>query len=280
MYKNNMENYLNNRFDLKEWPQFIDELPVWSAPFGLKLLDCIEYKPNITAVDIGFGNGFPLIEIAMRLGNNSTIYGIEIWKEAVKRTNEKINYYGITNIKIIESNVESIPLESNSVDLITSNNCINNVENINKALMECSRILNKNGQFVQTMNLEKSMLEFYNIMEHTLLELNLNIEIELMYKHIEHKRPSIDKIIKPMKNNFIIKDVEYDQFNYKFANGTAMLNHYFIRLGFMDSWIKILPKNNIENIFKTIETKLNKQAEMFGGIKLSIPFVLINAIKK
>ena len=81
------------------------------------------------------------------------------------------------------------------------------------------------------------------------------------------------------KHGFTIKDLEHDQFNYKFSTGTAMLNHYFIRLAFMDSWIKILPENRLEQIFDTIETQLNEQANKLGGIKLTIPFVLINAIK-
>jgi SAM-dependent methyltransferase len=154
------------------------------------------------------------------------------------------------------------------------------VENRGKALAECSRILKPNGQFIQTMNLEKSMFEFYNIMEKTLLELNLKTETALMREHIEHKRPSIDVILKIMGNDFIINDIEYDQFEYKFTDGTAMLNHYFIQLAFMDSWIKILPKDRVEEIFKEIEIKLNEQAKTFGMIKLSIPFVLINGIKK
>jgi ubiquinone/menaquinone biosynthesis C-methylase UbiE len=274
-----MENYLENTYDLKNWPHFIDELPLWSAAFGLKLLNYIDYKHNIKAIDIGFGTGFPLIEIAMRLGNDSIVYGLDSWKECIEEAKEKISYYGIKNIKIIEGMVEKIPLEDTSVDLITSNNCINNVENIEKALSECSRILKNDGQFIQTMNLGKSMFEFYNIMEQTLIELKLNTEIKSMYKHIEQKRPSIDKILKIMENDFIIKDIEYDQFNYKFTNGTAMLNHYFIKLAFMDSWKKILPKDKVGEIFKTIEIKLNKQAEESGNLKLSIPFVLINAIK-
>jgi hypothetical protein len=114
----------------------------------------------------------------------------------------------------------------------------------------------------------------------TLLESNLKHEIGLMYKHIEKKRPSIDKIIETMKQNFIIKDIEYDKFNYKFSNGTAMLNHYFIKFAFMKSWKEILLQNKVEEIFKTIEIKLNNYAELFCGIKLSIPFVLINSIKR
>jgi len=261
-------------------PKMFDELPLWSAPFGLKLLDSVDYKPNITALDLGFGTGFPLLEIAMRLGNNSTVYGIENWKETFETVKGKINYYGIRNVKLIESNIESIPLDNNSVNLITSNNCINNVQSIDKVLAECSRILKRNGQFVQTMNLDKTMFEFYNIMEHTLLELNMRKEVELMYSHIEQKRPSVDKIIKPMRNDFTIKEIEYDQFDYKFTNGTAMLNHHFIKVAFMEKCVKLLPEGRVEEIFKIIETKLNKQAEAFGGIKLSIPFVLISSVKK
>ncbi|MFA6599265.1 MAG: hypothetical protein WCS69_16200, partial [Ignavibacteriaceae bacterium] len=82
------------------------------------------------------------------------------------------------------------------------------------------------------------------------------------------------------KHGFLIKDLEHDQFNYKFADGTAMLNHYFIRLAFMESWVKILPKNKVEQIFDTIELHLNEQASVLGSIKLSIPFVLINAKKR
>jgi 16S rRNA G527 N7-methylase RsmG len=52
--------------------EVIDELPIWSVPFGLKLLDVVDYKPTISAIDIGFGTGFPLIELAMRFGNTST----------------------------------------------------------------------------------------------------------------------------------------------------------------------------------------------------------------
>jgi ubiquinone/menaquinone biosynthesis C-methylase UbiE len=273
-----MKNYLNNRFDPVKVVNGFDELPVWSAPFGLKLLDAVEYKPNIAALDIGFGAGFPLTELAMRLGNNSVVYGIDPWKEVVERARVKIDCYGITNIKIIEGVAESIPLADRSVGLITSNNGINNVTDMDKALSECARILEPGGQFVQTMNLEQSMFEFYGQMEHVLKEMSLYGEIEQMYAHIAHKRPSIGKMKTLLhKYGFMIKRLEYDQFNYRFADGTAMLNHYFIRLAFMDSWISLLPADKFEEIFDRIETRLNEYAYRYGGLKLSIPFVLIDA---
>ena len=276
-----MKKYLSNDFDFKGYADVADECSIWSAPFGLKLLDFIDYKKNITAIDIGFGTGFPLTEIALRLGESSTVYGIDPWTDAIVRANKKIEYYRINNIKIVEGVAESIPLGDNSVDLIVSNNGINNTTDINKVIAECSRIIKSGGQFIQTFNLDKSMFEFYGELEKVLYDLNMNTEIGLMRQHIYDKRRPLDEMISMIQNNgFIIRDLEHDQFNYKFSNGTAMLNHYFIRLAFMDSWIKILPENKQEQIFDTIEMRLNEKAKMLGGIKLTIPFVLINATKK
>lgn len=276
-----MKKYLINDFDFTKYAEAADELPLWSAPFGLKLLDYINYKAGITVLDIGFGTGFPLTEIASRLGGSSVVYGIDPWKEAIKRANKKIDYFGLKNVRIIEGTAESLPISDGTIDLITSNNCINNVSDAEKALSECSRVLKQGGQFVHTMNTDLSMIELYTQLSQVLSELNMNKEIDLMHKHISLKRPPIDRVISMIqKNGLVIKDLVHDQFNYKFADGTALLNHYFIRLAFMDSWIKLLPPDKIEQIFNEIELRLNENSRLFGCVKLSIPFVLINAIKQ
>lgn len=276
-----MKNYLNTDFDFVKYIDVADELSVWSAPFGLKLLEHINYKTNISALDIGFGLGFPLTEIALRLGSSSTVYGIDPWKETFERVNKKIDYYQLKNVKLIEGVAESIPLKDCSIDLITGNNGINNVSDIDKVLSECARIMKQGGQFVQTMNTDLTMIEFYNQLENVLRELNMLNEIDLMRQHISKKRPAVDGFIKKMEaKGFEIKDIKHNQFSYRFADGTAMFNHYFIRLAFMSSWKKLLPANKVEQIFDTIELRLNEQAALQGGISLSIPFVLINAVKR
>jgi hypothetical protein len=71
-----LKNYLSHTVDPDD-PEFvsiIDELPLWSAPFGLKLLDIINLKHSMKVLDIGCGLGFPLIEIAQRLGETSEIW--------------------------------------------------------------------------------------------------------------------------------------------------------------------------------------------------------------
>lgn len=276
-----MKDYLKNDYDLTQYVEVADESPIWSATFGLKLLDSIEYKKNLTVLDIGFGTGFPLTELALRLGESSVVYGIDPWKDTFERVNKKIKFFDIKNIKIIEGFAEFIPLEDNTIDLITSNNGINNVKDIDKVLLECSRIIKTGGQFIQTLNTDLTMIEFYNVMEYVLSEMQMDKEIRKMHEHISLKRPSIEGYISKIKNHgFSVTNLIHDKFSYKFADGTAMLNHYFIRLAFMDSWIKLLQPDKVEIIFDMIEERLNEQAKNNGGIKLSIPYVLINTIKK
>ena len=54
-----------------------DELPLWSAPFGLALLEAVALRPGITVLDVGFGTGFPALELAERLGPAGRVIGVD-----------------------------------------------------------------------------------------------------------------------------------------------------------------------------------------------------------
>ena len=131
-----MTQYLKTdwNYNSEKLVEVFDELPLWAAPFGLKLLDGIRYKKGIQAVDVGFGVGFALIEIAMRLGQDSKVYGIDTWEAAVDRAEKKIDFYGLRNIEIIRGVAENMPLNDNSIDLIVSNNGLNNVADLDNII--------------------------------------------------------------------------------------------------------------------------------------------------
>lgn len=275
-----MKKYLSSHFNPSRLVEVFDELPLWSAPFGLKLLDSVDYKKNCTALDIGCGAGFPLTELAMRLGSGSKVYGIDPWKEAMLRAQKKLDFYEIQNVELIDGSAEHIPLPDHSLDLITSNNGINNIEDIEAVYGECFRVLKPGGQFIQTMNTDQSMIEFYDILQEVLTEIKLEESIASMRKHIYDKRKPIGEILGLLnKYQFECKEIVSDEFYYTFSSGTAMLNHYFIRLAFMDSWFKLLPEHRVEEIFTEVELRMNAIAEVQGFFKLTIPFVLVNSYK-
>lgn len=276
-----MKNYLQTAWDLnsEKLIEVLDEVPFWSAPFGLKLLDGINYKKGIHALDIGCGTGFPLTEIAMRLGNNAKIYGIDPWDVAGNRAKKKIAIYGIKNTNIIWGVAENIPLDDNSIDLIVSNNGLNNVKDLDQSLSECARIMKSGGQFIQTVNLKESMIEFYTAMEKVLSEQGLDQSVQAMQGHIESKRKPLDQYLEQIQSQgFTIKSVDHHNFEYKFVDGTTMLNHYFIQLAFLESWKELVPIEKQAEIFELIEEELNRIGQSEGYIKLSVPFVVIDCV--
>lgn len=277
-----MNEHLNTNFDFNsdELIEVFDELPFWTAPFGLKLLENIRVRKNCTILDIGFGAGFPLTELAMRFGKSSKVYGIDPWEAAIKRAEKKIAFYGIENVEIIRGVAEDIPLLDNSVDLITSNNGLNNVADLNQTLSECSRIMKGGGQFIQTLNLNTTMIEFYDILEQVLEETGMYAEINTMRNQIYTMRKPLEEWIELVKEHgFSVKKVVNDQFNYTFADGSTMLQYYFIRLAFLSTWKNIVPEDKQTEVFGIIEKRMNKIAEKQGFFKLSIPFVVIDSEK-
>ncbi len=216
----------------------------------------------------------------MRLGKSCTVYGIDPWEAAIVRTEEKLKHYGITHARIIRGVAEEIPLADSSVDLIVSNNGINNVSDLTRVLSECSRVMRVNGQFVLSVNLDTTMIEFYTVMEEVLSDLDMNEFIPDIKEHIYSKRRPLPELTALLEQHgFSVINSVKDQFDYHFADGTTLLQHFFIRLAFLPSWKSILPADRQAAVFGRIEDKLNEQALHSGKCTLSVPFVVLNCEK-
>lgn len=124
------------------------------------------------------------------------------------------------------------------------------------------------------------MIEFYSAMEKVLTDFKLNYCIELMRQQIYKKRKPLDQYLEQIQSyGFSIDSVSHDRFEYKFVDGTTMLNHYFIRLAFIDGWKEIVSAENQSEIFEMIEKELNNKSLSDGIMKLSVPFVMIDCCK-
>lgn len=188
--------------------------------------------------------------------------------------------YGINNVELIKGFAESLPFEDDFFDLIVSNNGLNNVDDPQQAFYECGRVSKPGAQFVITYNLPETMKEFYDIFIGVLTELKLEGEIQKVNEHIFKKRKPIEYTLKQIvSSGFKIQNVIEDSFNYKYSDGTSLLNHYFIKLAFLPCWEELLPDIKIKEVFKMTEDKLNCKAMEMDGISLSVPFACIDAYK-
>ena len=278
-----MKHYLEHSFSTDDFElvSVIDELSLWSAPFGLKLLDTIELKPNINALDIGCGLGFPLIEVAQRLGISSNVFGIDPWERAIERINLKIRTFDIKNVVAIKGVAERLPFDNNFFDLIVSNNGINNVEDIKQTLSECYRVSKPSSQFTLTINLEGSMIEFYDVFREILIMNGLHDEVIRMKDQIYSKRKPLDETKLSLEDaGFNIISIQEDSFQFRFLDGATMFSHNEIKYWFLDGWKSVLNSNDLENIFEQVEDRLNEIARKAGEICLTIPFVTIDCRRR
>lgn len=280
-YEIPMTAYLENSFDLAEVASFYDEQPFWSSPFGLKLLDKVIYRKGITVLDIGCGTGFPMLELAMRLGSSSVVLGIDPWKEGIERIEQKARFFGLTNVGCIEGVAEILPLEEATVDLIISNNGLNNVQDLDRVLLECSRVMKPDAQMVFTMNTALTMIEFYDVFERVLKDNGLDDPVEAMHRHIRTKRPPVEEVLSNVRaSGFEIVETEASGFRYRFTDGSSMLNHYFIRMAFLDSWKNLVPEDRRVPVFEEVERQLNEKASREQGLELGVPFVVVDCRKR
>ena len=276
-------NYISDDFDLNnpELVSVIDDLPLWSASFGLKILDMIKIRKNMKVLDIGCGAGFPALEIAQRLDMDSQVYGIDNWKTAVDRANQKIKFCNIRNAEIINTSAENLPFENEFFDVIVSNNGLNNVDNLEQVFSECFRVLKKNGQLLFSMNLEGTMIEFYEVYKKVLLKHNMNSEVENIRNHIYEKRKPVEYMKNILdKYKFSLSGIEYGEFSFRFADGSALFNHFLIRVGFLKSWKEIIAPEKQSEIFGEIELELNKIASEKGELKLTVPFAVFDCLRQ
>ena len=58
-----------------------------------------------------------------------------------------------------------------------------------------------------------------------------------------------------------------------------MLNHFIIKLSFLESWTSLLQPQDMNPIFALVEKKLNDIAQDKGDLKLTIPWVCIDCEK-
>lgn len=275
-----MSSYLDYSFnDTPENVNTFDEVPLWSASFGLLLLKHLELLPNQVIIDIGSGTGFPLLELASRLGNSCKLYGIDPWENAANRARQKIQNYQLENVEIIVASAEKLPFEDNSIDLIVSNLGINNFEQPETVIRECYRVLKPKCRLVITTNLNGHWQAFYNVFEECLLLLKKE-EIRRKLILQQDHRGTVETVSGLLTTaGFIISRYFEDSFEMRFLDGTAFLNHHFVKLGWLSSWKAIIPEDLQFEIFTLLEEKLNSYAKENKGLYLIVPMLYIEVEK-
>jgi SAM-dependent methyltransferase len=248
-----------------------DELPLWSAMFGSFLLDELSLANVTRALDVGCGTGFPLIELAERLGPAAHVDGIDPWSAGLARAKEKIAARGTPNVTLHEGSASSMPFLDATFDLIVSNLGVNNFDDRAGAIGECRRVARSGTTLALTTNVQGHMREFYEVFAEVLKDDEESLA--RLRAHVAH-RATIDDVRELLTSGgFRVTRVVEREERMRFASGTALFNHHFIKLGFLDAWKKIVPGREAE-VFGRLRDALDARGELL----LTIPMVYIEAL--
>ncbi len=105
-------------------------------------------KNGEICVDLGCGRGNDVLKMAEEVGQEGKAFGVDITDAMLDKARRTAHKMNITNAEFIKTNLEVLPFEDDSVDLLISNCTINHVENKDAVWKEIYRVLKFGGRFV------------------------------------------------------------------------------------------------------------------------------------
>lgn len=256
-----------------------DELPLWSAPFGLLMLEHVPLPRNGTIVDVGSGTGFLAIELAQRCGADTIVHAVDPWAGAADRLRRKLARLDLTSVHVHEQDAVSLPLPDASVDLLVSNLGVNNFADPPAVLAECRRAARPGATFALTTNLSGHMAEFYDVFRHTLRAEGLAACEAALDAHVAHRGTTASVSALLEGSGWRVRRVETASFRWRFADGAALLDHAFIRLGFRPAWRDLVPDDARERCFAALAKALDAEVTRRGELALTIPMAYVEGVR-
>lgn len=129
-------------------PDLLDTLPATaSASFAgvAHLWQCLELQPGQTVIDLGCGAGLDTLIAARQVGPEGQVTGVDFSAEMATLARTNVTAAGVSNVTVSESPVESIPLESGSLDAALANGIFNLSPEKERVVAEIARLLRPGG---------------------------------------------------------------------------------------------------------------------------------------
>lgn len=111
-------------------------------------IDHLALQPGETVVDLGSGAGIDVFLAADSVGPSGKVIGVDMTPEMLARARRNAEKAGVTNAEFREGRLEKLPVDSGTVDAITSNCVINLVPDKAVVFKEIARILKPGGRLV------------------------------------------------------------------------------------------------------------------------------------
>lgn len=105
-----------------------------------------EIRPGDVVLDLGSGAGFDCFLAAEKVGSSGKVIGVDMTPEMLEKAKANTVKYGYSNVEFRSGDIEALPIEDKSVDIIISNCVINLAPDKEKVFREAFRVLKPGGK--------------------------------------------------------------------------------------------------------------------------------------
>ena len=142
----------NSPDDISRTIGYTDE-QLHSVPDGANLgLGCgnptaiVSLQPGEIVLDLGSGAGFDCFLAANKVGPTGKVIGVDMTPEMLRKARQNAKKAGYTNVEFRRGEIEKLPVENTSVDVVISNCVINLSPDKKKVFEETFRVLRSGGR--------------------------------------------------------------------------------------------------------------------------------------
>lgn len=104
-------------------------------------------KEGDTVLDLGSGAGNDVFIASKAVGGNGKVIGLDMTEAMIEKANANKKKLGFTNVDFVFGEIENMPVENETADVVLSNCVLNLVPDKKKAFGEIYRVIRKGGHF-------------------------------------------------------------------------------------------------------------------------------------
>jgi arsenite methyltransferase len=101
-----------------------------------------------TVLDLGSGAGLDMFVASRKVGPKGQVIGVDMTPDMIEKARENARKLGITNVDFRLGDIEALPVEDESVDVVISNCVVNLAPDKAKVFREAYRVLRPGGRMM------------------------------------------------------------------------------------------------------------------------------------